>query len=67
MSFILPVIVIEEAFLVIGLIVIGSFIAMAWAFWRIADQSKRFNDIYLYYKKEQQRKAQNSPPPPKSQ
>jgi len=66
MSFILPVIVIEEVILVIGLLVIGSFIAMAWAFWRIADQSKRFNDIYLYYKKEQ-RKAQNSPPTPKSQ
>jgi hypothetical protein len=66
MSIILPVTVYEDAFVAIGFIVLITFIAMAAAFWKIAYQIERFNDIYLYYKKEQRRKAQNSPPPLKS-
>jgi len=64
MSFIIPIIVYEDAFVVLGISVMVAIIVMAWAFWRMAGQFKRFNHIYLYYKKEEQKKAQNSPPPP---
>jgi hypothetical protein len=64
MSFIIPIMVYDEAIVAIGAILIIAFVVMAWAFWRIANQLERFNDIYLHFKKEERRKAQNSPPPP---
>jgi hypothetical protein len=55
----------DEAIVAIGANINNSFCGvMAWAFWRIANQLERFNDIYLHFKKEERRKAQNSPPPP---
>ena len=66
MSFIIPIMVYDEAIVAIGAILIIAFVVMAWAFWRIANQLERFNDIYLHFKKEERRKAQNSPPATKN-
>ena len=66
MSLIIPVLAFEGSILVLTIGVMGAIIVMAWAFWRMARQFKRFNDIYYYYKKQEQRNTQDSPLPPES-